>query len=76
MADFCKQCSIELFGADTKDMAGLSTAEDTTNSLFCGVICEGCGGTQVDHEGKCIHHGDGNGFECFKRSGQSGIRIE
>lgn len=54
MADFCKDCSIEIFGSDTKDHAGLSKEEDTKKGLFCTVICEDCGVTQVDHEGICI----------------------
>lgn len=54
MADFCRQCSIEVFGEDLKDLSGLSSPEDTKNGLYSVVICEGCGATQVDHEGVCI----------------------
>ncbi len=54
MADFCKQCSIEEFGEDHKDLAGLSTAEDTANGLYPVVLCESSGPIQVDHEGACI----------------------
>lgn len=54
MADFCQQCSIEMFGDDTRDMAGLSTQEETENGLSIPVICEGCGYTLVDHEGRCV----------------------
>lgn len=54
MADFCKQCSIEIFGEDFGDLRGLSTPGDTEQGLYAVVICEGCGGTQVDHEGKCV----------------------
>ena len=54
MADFCKQCSIDLFGQDFHDMKGLSTEEDTKKGLFAVVLCEGCGPCQVDHEGNCI----------------------
>lgn len=56
MADFCKQCSIDVFGEDFGDMAGLSTAEDTAKGLYCVVLCEDCGPIQVDHEGNCISH--------------------
>ena len=65
MADFCLQCGIEMFGPEIPcDMAGLSTEEDTKNGLFAVVLCEGCGGIQVDHTGKCIssdckEHGSG-----------------
>lgn len=54
MADFCKECSEELFGEDFGDLKGLLTEEDTKNERYAGVICEGCGFIQVDHTGKCI----------------------
>jgi hypothetical protein len=54
MSDYCKQCSLEEFGKDYKELAGLSTENDTQNSLFATAICEGCGYIQVDHEGNCI----------------------
>ena len=68
MADFCHLCSIDTWGEDFKDHAGLSTPEDTAKGLYCLVICEGCGVIQVDHEGKCVsdcllHH---NGFNGHK----------
>lgn len=64
MADFCKQCSIEMFGKDFRELAGLTTVEDTAKGLYAtGVICEGCyhpGACQVDHEGTCIHRTERN----------------
>ena len=54
MADFCRQCSVDVFGEDFKELAGLSTPEDTAKGLYCTVICEGCGFIQVDHEGNCV----------------------
>ena len=54
MADFCQQCSIDIFGKDTEDMKGLSTEEDTKKELFWPVLCEDCGPTHVDHLGRCI----------------------
>lgn len=61
MADFCRQCTIKLFGADMadkNDMAGLITEEDTKNGLVSSVVlCEGCGPIQVDHTGKCVSVG-------------------
>lgn len=67
MADFCKQCSIELLGKDFGDMKGLSTEEDTKNGLYCVVLCEGCGSIQVDHEGSCISE------DCFRKHGKGEI---
>jgi len=67
MADFCKQCSIENFGEDFGDLAGMSTEETTKKKLYPVVLCEGCGPIQVDHTGKCVTnnclrngHKDGN----------------
>lgn len=51
MADFCKQCSIEIFCEDFNDLAGISTPQDTANKLYAHVLCEGCGPILVDHNG-------------------------
>jgi hypothetical protein len=56
MADFCKQCSMDVFGEDFGEMANLTTPEQTAKGLFATVICEDCGVVQVDHEGNCITH--------------------
>lgn len=55
MADFCRQCSIELFTEDYEDLAGLTTEEDTIKNIFAYVVCEGCGYTYVDHKGNCVN---------------------
>ena len=56
MADFCKQCSTELFGEDFHDLAHLMDEDkyDTKHGWGAGVLCEGCGPTTVDYEGKCF----------------------
>jgi hypothetical protein len=55
MADFCKDCSEELFGEDSGDLAELSTEEDTKNGDFARALCEGCGQyVLVDHTGSVI----------------------
>ena len=54
MAEFCKQCSEELFDKDYGNFAGQSTAADTKNGLFSGQLCESCGLVLVDHTGKCV----------------------
>ncbi len=51
MADFCQQCSIEMFGEDGRDLAEL--CKDGEKIM---VLCEGCGPTFVDHAGRCIEH--------------------
>lgn len=58
MADFCKQCSIELFGRDSGDLAGLSKVKLTQQEIQDGwgwqALCEHCGPTIVDDMGRCI----------------------
>lgn len=61
MADFCRQCALEVFGPMrgpdyAGDMVGLSSAHDTECGLFAVVLCEGCGPTQVNHVGECVVH--------------------
>ena len=57
MADFCKQCSIEIFGEDYEELA-LPKDSDKRGTLKDGegwlALCEGCGGTVVDDDGVCI----------------------
>lgn len=55
MADFCKQCSIDMFGHDCGDLKGITTKEETENGRYARVICEGCGFVLVDHEGNVVH---------------------
>lgn len=54
MADFCKQCSIENFGEDFGDLAGLGNGSPLKPGEGWAVLCEGCGPTCVDDEGECI----------------------
>ena len=54
MADFCRQCSIRIFGEDYHDLAKITTPEDWTQGKSAVVLCEGCGPIQVDPEGNCI----------------------
>ena len=52
MADFCKKCSIEMWGRDTGDFAGLILEEEVAEGLGAVVLCEGCGVIRVDHLGE------------------------
>lgn len=55
MAEFCKQCSIDTFGADYGDFAGLITQNESDRGLVAIVLCEGCGEMiYVDHEGSRV----------------------
>jgi hypothetical protein len=51
MADFCKQCSLEVFGEDSRDLANITKVEDWNAGKAVYVICEGCGPIQVDPNG-------------------------
>jgi len=57
MARFCKQCSIDIFGEDFKELAGITTEEDWKSGMAAVVICEGCGSIQVDPDGNCVSAG-------------------
>jgi hypothetical protein len=67
MADFCAQCSIDLFGEDFGDLADITPIEQFERGLACCVLCEDCGPIQVDPLGRCIstdcahHHGEQDG---------------
>lgn len=43
MADFCRDCSISIFGDDSRDLADIGDN--------VGVLCECCGPIQVDING-------------------------
>ena len=49
MADFCKACSIDMFGKDYREMAGLCPAPDVAT-----VLCEACGPILVNSDGECV----------------------
>lgn len=52
MADFCRDCSIAMFGEDTKDLAKLMREESYTSERGAIALCECCGPIVVDFEGK------------------------
>ena len=54
MADFCKQCSIRIFGEDFHDLAGLITEEQYKEGITAQVLCEGCGFVSVNHLGEDV----------------------
>lgn len=54
MADFCKKCSIEMFGKDFKELANITTEKQTKNKIYAKVICEGCGWVLVNHLGEVV----------------------
>ncbi len=56
MADYCAQCSEELFGKDFRDLA-LHHADERAVHI---AICEGCEGNVFNKWGECIDQ------ECTK----------
>jgi hypothetical protein len=54
MADYCKQCGIDYLGEDCKDLKGLGDGKPLEPGWGYQVLCEGCGPTLVDDDGKCI----------------------
>jgi len=65
MADFCNQCSEEIWGVIHGDLSGLSSEEETRKRIFPIVLCEGCGPIQVDHHGNCLSD------DCFEQHGKT-----
>lgn len=61
MADFCKACSIEMFGEDSHDLA---IGPPPPSGKGYAVICEGCGYILVNELGECI--------ACDLKKGQPG----
>jgi hypothetical protein len=62
MADFCKACSIDIFGEDFKELALITKEEDWKGGKACTALCEGCGFIQVDPEGNCVSP------DCFEET--------
>ena len=60
MADFCYDCTEELFGqqyAPKNDMSGLVSREEyEQHGITAKVLCEGCGFIEVDHRGKWLEN--------------------
>lgn len=54
MADFCKECSIKVFGEDFGDLANLGNGEKLKEGHGWEALCEGCGIILVDDDGKRI----------------------
>lgn len=62
MADFCKQCAIDMFGEDTGNLRGLITKAqfemEGEDAVAASGICEGCGANYFDHEGARVRPSD------------------
>ena len=74
MADFCWQCCETVLGirGEQNDFNGF--VEFKSEGVTASVLCEGCGPTVVDQEGKCINpnckeHGGALVIEDEKKGG-------
>jgi len=69
MGDLCKQCSVDIFGEDFGDMKGIGGGGTLEEGEGWRALCEGCGPTVVDDEGRCVcptclkKHGAINGHD-------------
>lgn len=54
MAEFCKACSIRIFGTDYKELAGITDPAEWQQGRAASALCEGCGPIQVDPDGNCV----------------------
>jgi len=55
MAEFCLECTQDLFGEELpSDFEGLLSEEEFKEGLLMSVLCEGCGGIWVDHVGRKV----------------------
>ena len=61
MAEFCSQCSLEIFGEDHRDLAGLAK-----EGFVVAVLCEDCGIIYVDEEGRCRSNCNENHYSKLK----------
>ena len=52
MADFCKDCSLAMFGEDFGDLAKLMPADKYNEDHGALALCECCGPIVVDIDGK------------------------
>lgn len=62
MANFCRQCSLDMFDKDYKELANITTKEFWKQRKACVAICEHCGPIQIDPDGNCVS-------ECHKPEG-------
>lgn len=69
MADFCKQCSISVFGEDFGDLHNLGgrDAKPLEDGYGYPALCEGCGPTLTKEDGTCIS------VQCSKKHGDTSI---
>ena len=70
MADFCRQCSIEMCFDEPGDLAGITPPDAWAAGKACIVLCEGCGAIQVDPEGYCISN------DCLEKHGLTYEKIK
>jgi len=61
MAEFCKQCAVDVFGEDTPSDFNFTDSVELDEGYH--VLCEGCGHAWVDERGVC------KADNCLKKHG-------
>lgn len=56
VADFCYQCTEHLYGTENAPNNDFAISVDKAPWPLRVVLCEGCGTTLVDAQGRCQHH--------------------
>jgi hypothetical protein len=69
MADFCRQCTAEIFDQYCGDFVNITTLEDWRSGKAAVVLCEGCGPIQVDPSGNCVSE------DCLKKHGLKSNKV-
>ena len=65
MADFCRECSLGLFGEDFQEMCNLTSWQAFEEGRAASVLCEDCGPIQVAPHGNCLTE------DCLKAHSES-----
>lgn len=69
MADFCLECSDNMFGEGYCDFIGVTLPETWARGEACVVLCEGCGWIQVAPNGACVSE------DCLKKDNPDHIKV-
>lgn len=76
MADFCRDCTVEIFGPDCRnDFEQPDSEEDKKEGGFLkGSLCEGCGWIITDARGVCLKR-DHYGSDMKHLQGEALMRV-
>lgn len=80
MAEFCQECSYEMWGCDTGDFANPNMEESNKEGLYISALCESCGYILVDFKGfrvskKDSEHSPNATWWEMRDDGKTGINL-